>query len=366
MKYEGDASAPDMGFLHSALIYGSDRGFMDVALPFAKQAIAAGEPVLVAVQKANVEQLRSALGGEPEGLALHSAEEWHETSAGTRDKIARWAKEHGGRRRVRAISEPPWALGNEAQVRDWARHESVINVAFDGMGVDFVCAYDARVLPGEIVEHAVHTHPELAHPEGHLGNADYVEPKEFCRQLDSSVERPDGEPDSVLDFGLADLRHVRRLVTSVAVAIGMPGARADELALAVNEIASNAVVHGSPPATLRVWARNGELICEVSDAGEGIKQALAGQLTPPSSGVGGRGIWLARMLCDAVEIRNGTGCTVSVHALVPGASARRLDRSQQSGVDLAEGGRAAERHRQVELGQQRAQDGLDTLLPVER
>jgi anti-sigma regulatory factor (Ser/Thr protein kinase) len=104
----------------------------------------------------------------------------------------------------------------------------------------------------------------------------------------------------------------------MAVAIGISGSRADELALAVNEIASNAVVHGGPPATLRIWQGRSELICEVSDGGEGIKDMLAGQLTPPAEGIGGRGIWLTRMLCDAVEIRNGVGCTVSIHALAPG------------------------------------------------
>ena len=77
------------------------------------------------------------------------------------------------------------------------------------------------------------------------------------------------------------------------------------------------MVHGRPPATLRIWQGSGELICEVSDAGDGIKDVLAGQLTPPPNRIGGRGIWLARMLCDAVEIRNGVGCTVSIHAAAP-------------------------------------------------
>jgi anti-sigma regulatory factor (Ser/Thr protein kinase) len=71
------------------------------------------------------------------------------------------------------------------------------------------------------------------------------------------------------------------------------------------------------PATLRIWQGEAELICEVSDSGEGIKDVLAGQLTPASDGVGGRGIWLTRLLSDAVEIRNGVDCTVSIHATAP-------------------------------------------------
>jgi anti-sigma regulatory factor (Ser/Thr protein kinase) len=317
MQYEGEASAPHEGFVHSALIYGSDDAFMDVAMPFVEQGILAGEPTLIAVQGQNVEHLRSALGGEPDGVTLLSVEEWYETSARTRDKFGRWARERAGSGRVRLMGEPPWALGNDAQVRDWARHESVINVAFAGLPVNFVCPYDSRILPPEILEHAHSTHPHMCGSDGLSDSDRYEDPHDFCRRLNTRVTRPEGEPTSFLEFHLAELRMVRRIVTSMAVAAGLPGSRADELALAVNEIASNAVVHGSPPATLRIWQGDGDLICEVSDSGEGIKDVLAGQLTPPTEGIGGRGIWLSRMLCDAVEIRNGAGCTVSIHATAP-------------------------------------------------
>ena len=102
-----------------------------------------------------------------------------------------------------------------------------------------------------------------------------------------------------------------------AAAVGLSGARAEELVLAVNEIASNAVVHGRPPATLRVWRAERRAGLRGERLRGRIKDALAGQLTPPLEGIGGRGLWLARMLSDAVEIRNGTGCTVSIHATAP-------------------------------------------------
>jgi anti-sigma regulatory factor (Ser/Thr protein kinase) len=59
----------------------------------------------------------------------------------------------------------------------------------------------------------------------------------------------------------------------------------------------------------------------VNDSGAGIEDALAGQLAPRPDGGGGRGLWLARLLCDAVEIRNADGCSVSLHATTrrPGA-----------------------------------------------
>jgi anti-sigma regulatory factor (Ser/Thr protein kinase) len=317
MCSRGEASTPTVGFSHSALIYGSDEAFMEVALPFVEEGVDAGEPTLVAVQSSNVDNLRAALGGEPEAVTLLSAEEWYETSARSRDKCERWTRERIPFGRVRLIGESPWAVGSDAAVRDWARHESVTNVAFDGLPVDLICPFDVRQLPEEIIEHAHRTHPEIAHPGGHSASEDYEDPHEFCKRLDNRVRRPEGKPSIELAFDLADLRLIRRTVASAAVGSGLSGARADELALAVNEIASNAVIHGQPPTTMRIWQEEGELICEISDAGDGISDELAGQLTPPPERIGGRGIWLTRMLCDAVEIREGRGCTVSLHATTP-------------------------------------------------
>jgi anti-sigma regulatory factor (Ser/Thr protein kinase) len=317
MASRGQGLAAADGFAHSALIYESDREFMEVALPFVEEGSARSEPTLVAVQARNADNLRAALGGEPEGVTLLSVEQWYETSALTRDKFARWATQRVNGERVRLIGEPPWAVGNDAQIRDWARHESMINLAFDGMPVSFLCPYDARALPPEVVEYAKSTHPALAAPEGITESAGYQDPVEFCRRLDAAASGPAGDPLAEVNFGLADLPKLRRLGTATAVEAGLERHRAGELAVAVNEVATNAIVHGAPPARLAIWVREDEIVCEVSDAGAGVKDPLAGQLTPPLDGRGGRGLWLARRLCDAVEIRNGVRCVVSLHATAP-------------------------------------------------
>ena len=127
----------------------------------------------------------------------------------------------------------------------------------------------------------------------------------------------DFEPALSFRFALADLGRIRRAVASAAVRSGLPRSRADDFALAVNEIACNAIVHGRPPATFRIWRGDGELVCQVADRGAGINDHLVGRRRPPADGIGGRGIWLARKLCDAVEIRNRGGCTVSLRAAAP-------------------------------------------------
>jgi anti-sigma regulatory factor (Ser/Thr protein kinase) len=119
------------------------------------------------------------------------------------------------------------------------------------------------------------------------------------------------------EFGLADLGRIRRVVMERAVAAGLPGSRAADLALAVNEIAGNAIVHGRPPARLSLRKEDGDLICEVTDAGDGIEDALAGRRRPSPEAPGGRGLWLSRLICDTVEISSGVGCTVSLRAATP-------------------------------------------------
>jgi serine/threonine-protein kinase RsbW len=122
---------------------------------------------------------------------------------------------------------------------------------------------------------------------------------------------------SEVTFALSDLPVIRRVVESAAFEAGLSAGRVGEMVLAVNEVATNAVIHGRPPARLRVWKADGEIVFEVSDGGEGIADALAGDLRPPPRALSGRGLWLARLLSDAVEVGNGDGCTVSIHASAP-------------------------------------------------
>ncbi len=315
MHSHGDAPDPARDFAHQALLYGSDQEFLDVALPFVADGLNSEHPTLVSVQPRHVENLRAALGGTPEGLELHEAEDWCETSARTRDKFARWATERTqGGRRIRLMGEPAWALGHETRVRDWARHESVINVAFASLPVTFICPYDAQALPEAVLRRAAETHPEIVDGAGSSPSDSYEDPREFCRRLDNSVEVQASSPELEMLFSLGDLPAVRRLAGSFAIEAGLSGARTEEIVLAVNEIATNAVIHGQPPTIVRGWHPEGEIIFEVTDAGGGIRNPLAGQLPPPPEGLGGRGLWLTRLLCDAVEVCNAGGCTVTVHA----------------------------------------------------
>jgi anti-sigma regulatory factor (Ser/Thr protein kinase) len=112
-----------------------------------------------------------------------------------------------------------------------------------------------------------------------------------------------------VDFGPDGLAGLRALVAARALAFGLARARAEDLVLAVHELATNSVRHGGGHGTCRLWREGTSLVCEVSDRGW-ITDPLAGRRRPPVDQPGGRGLWLVNQLCDVVEVRSSPGGTV--------------------------------------------------------
>jgi serine/threonine-protein kinase RsbW len=80
--------------------------------------------------------------------------------------------------------------------------------------------------------------------------------------------------------------------------------------LAVNELLTNAVRHGGGKGRLLLWRRGDEVICEVSDHGEGFDgRRLSTGARPAADTPGGWGLWLADRLSDRMEVQTGPGGT---------------------------------------------------------
>jgi anti-sigma regulatory factor (Ser/Thr protein kinase) len=305
------------GFVHQALIYASEQAFVDDALPYVREGIRAGEPVLARVKAVNADALREALGAEAREVDLRPAEGWYETPIRTRGKFLGWISDHLNGHRIRLLGEPPWPQASQSGIREWARHEAITNIAFDGSPVTFVCPYDAHALPPAIIEHAQSTHPEIRDGAGITPSERFWDPRAYCRRIEGEVRGPSGSPSAQLRFGLDDLSSMRRLVEIEAMQSGVAAERIPDIVAAVNEVATNALVHGEDPTSMEVWHGTGELVVAVRDSGHGFIDPFAGQLRPDPSGSGGWGMWLARMLSDAIEVHStGSGTVVEIHASV--------------------------------------------------
>jgi anti-sigma regulatory factor (Ser/Thr protein kinase) len=97
----------------------------------------------------------------------------------------------------------------------------------------------------------------------------------------------------------------------------------EELALAVSEVVTNALVHGEGPRHVWSYTAGGRFFCRLEDAGPGLRDPLAGYLPPDPTKLGGRGLWLARQLCDVVEVASDeAGTIVSLQVRLPAADHR--------------------------------------------
>ncbi|WP_113702778.1 ATP-binding protein [Nonomuraea lactucae] len=115
------------------------------------------------------------------------------------------------------------------------------------------------------------------------------------------------------DFARGRITVLRRAVTACAAGEGLGGRRLEDFVLAVNEITTNAVLHGGGGGRLRLWSQAGRLWCEVTDEGPGLPPGWMGaERTPSRYDTGGRGLWLTRLLCDQVTIVSTPGGGTSV------------------------------------------------------
>jgi anti-sigma regulatory factor (Ser/Thr protein kinase) len=112
-----------------------------------------------------------------------------------------------------------------------------------------------------------------------------------------------------MTFQAADLPLVRRRTASWSLRAGMVADVADDFVIAVNEIATNAVRHGSPQATLRLGAQGRACWAEISDQGRWPDGDSAGAAVRRPAEHGGMGLEVARLVCDDLRIKAGDAGT---------------------------------------------------------
>ncbi|MFI6289964.1 ATP-binding protein [Nonomuraea sp. NPDC050790] len=119
---------------------------------------------------------------------------------------------------------------------------------------------------------------------------------------------PPGVPVSGFEFTLDGLPEVRFFAESQARHAGLPDDETGDLVLAVNEVATNAVTHGSPAARVRAWIDGGDLVIEIHDSGVWTDEDY-GRTRPAPNATRGMGLWVARLLSTNVQFhpeREGT------------------------------------------------------------
>jgi anti-sigma regulatory factor (Ser/Thr protein kinase) len=122
--------------------------------------------------------------------------------------------------------------------------------------------------------------------------------------------QPNGDGTTIDRFTIDDLQRVRSVVANAAHDAGLTDTRSENLVTAVNEVAVNAVEHAGGHGSLSVVPSAMGVVVEVHDDGPGLPPRLNTALPGPEA-TGGRGIWLASMLCRQITIASDpSGVTV--------------------------------------------------------
>ena len=307
------ARPDDRVYEHDLALYDSPDEVADVAVPFLRAGLEAGDRVVVVVGRQATAVLTEALAGDDRVLVLDPADVYRLRTPAAVTALRELAeREAPPGRRVRVVGETVFGP-TPRQWLEWQRYEAVINQALHPQPLWGLCLYDTGRLPAEVVDAGLRTHPNLVTAEGRRPNPDYQHPADFLRSLPTPPEPLEAtEPllavDEVSDF--VGLRHAVR--AQLADLGGAPDL-VEDLHLAIDEMASNAVRHGAPPVQLRLWAAGDRVVCRISDRGAGMDDPFAGFGPAHGSDLsrGGMGLWLARQLCDHVDvIDDGVGLTV--------------------------------------------------------
>jgi anti-anti-sigma factor len=146
-----------------------------------------------------------------------------------------------------------------------------------------------------------------------------------------------GAPILDQSFDAGSLYALRAAVAAHATEAGLAHGRAEDLVIAVHELASNAVRHGAGHGRLRIWRSDQALLCEVSDDGmpqpagdDGVAQPGDDDGVPRPAGSHGdpaaqwrtepgHGLSLVRQVADQTSLTSGPDGTLATLSFALGA-----------------------------------------------
>jgi CheY-like chemotaxis protein len=180
---------PKREYVHEALLYSTPEELLAAAVPFIRHGLDAGDPVLVATKKANIDLLREALGSDNGRVEFVDSARWNSEPRRALETYGRYvdAKLKAGAGRVRVVGEPQWPKVSRREVAEWQRYETALNVAWASKPVWIVCPYDTAELPEAITAVALETHPIVRTGSERRSSARYTRPEDFVRELGLEV-----------------------------------------------------------------------------------------------------------------------------------------------------------------------------------
>jgi anti-sigma regulatory factor (Ser/Thr protein kinase) len=300
-------------FDHPGLLYRNLDEYVAGTTSFVRSALAAGDPVLIAVPDPNLRVLRDALADTADRVRFADmAVAGRNPGRIIPGVLLAFVAAHAGRR-VSIIGEPIWPGRSDAEYPACVAHEALINAVFADVDAAILCPYDAGDLDQATLDDAWRTHPSMVDDTGHRFSSRYADPLATAARFNVVLPPAPPEAVTVAYADERDLATIRRTVARHATAAGLPDDRVDDLTLAANELTANTVEHTRADGEITLWADADHVICQIDDRGH-LADPLAGRIPPSPRQEGGRGLILANELCDLVRIHTGHGgTTIRLH-----------------------------------------------------
>lgn len=298
------------GFDHSALLYESEREYIDALVQFIEDGLSRHEPVMLAVPGEKLTSLRSALGGAGDEVTMADITDFGRNPGRIIAGQHAFIDAHPDQP-VRVIAEPAWVGRTESEYLACLQHEALSNIAFAGLAVTGLCPYDVSGLDASVMAHVRLTHPQVWQGGSRRHCPEYA----VDTALDKCNQPLQTNPAAVtytVEHAI-DLAGARRCAERYGRLVGMTADRIADLLLLATELATNSLDHAGCPCRLAFWYDSGFVVCEARDVGHWA-DPLAGRRHPAGSGgVGPYGLFVVNAIADLLRTHM-TPAGTTVHA----------------------------------------------------
>jgi anti-sigma regulatory factor (Ser/Thr protein kinase) len=300
------ADAVASTFAHEALLYRDDVEYLAGVVPYVSAWLAAGEPVAVAVPAKHLALLRAELDltDAPDLRLLDMAEVGRNPGRVIASVLRAFADAHPGRP-VRFVGELVWPGRSVAEYAACVQHEGLVHLAFADRCGGMLCPFDAAGLTPAALADVATTHPTLVDATGRRPS-DRYDPDTAVAAGNIPLAAPAGAQLFTVDQ--PDMTGLRHRCAEFGTDHGLSADRAQDLALALTELACNSLEHARSSATVLLGTADSRVVCQVRDAGH-LTDPLVGRRPAPPEQLRGRGLLLVHQLSDLVRIHTTPGGT---------------------------------------------------------
>jgi anti-sigma regulatory factor (Ser/Thr protein kinase) len=298
------------GYDHAALLYHSEREYVDRLVQFIGDGLELREPILVAVPGDRLASLRGALGDAGADVTMADITDFGRNPGRILAGQLAFVERHTGRR-VRIVAEPAWVGRSAFEYLACMQHEALANIAFAGADITGLCPYDASCLDESVLADVRLTHPQIWQDGSRRHCPEYAVDAALDQCNQPLATSAAAVTHTVEQAG--DLAGARRCGERYSRLLGMTADRVADLLLVATELATNSLDHAAGACRMAFWYENGYVVCEARDMGYWA-DPLAGRRPPVEGSPGPYGLFVVNAIADLLRTHStAAGTTIQAY-----------------------------------------------------